>query len=133
MNDFYIILNSNHSSEIFENTSTNFKVRLNRPLRLEEGWKVALCQYNSTVPPHLYICSNICNSTIVGQKQLNILRYINNKEKNLIPYYVAVTQHFIDSIHIYMLNATTEQKLEAYEGSTYVTLHFVYKPSQPTF
>ena len=92
--------------------------------------EVALCQYRSTVPPHVYICSNICDSTIVGQKQLNVLRYIANQEMNLTPYYVPVTQNFIDSIHIYMLNATTEQKLELGDGTTHITLHFVYKPSQ---
>ena len=128
MNDFYIILNSNHSSEIFQNTPVNFKVRLNRPLRLEAGWKVALCQYRSTVAPHIYVCSNICNSTIVGQKQLNILRYVPDKEKNLDRYYVTVAQNFIDSIQIYILNASTEQKLEMTEGATFITLHFVYKP-----
>ena len=130
MNDFYVILNSYHRSENLENTSVNFKVRLNRALRLGEGWKVALCQYRSTVPPHVYICSNICDSTIVGQKQLNVLRYIANQEMNLTPYYVPVTQNFIDSIHIYMINATTEQKLELGDGTTHITLHFVYKPSQ---
>jgi hypothetical protein len=132
MDDFYIILNSNHSWDLFENTPVNFKVRLNRSLRLGDGWKVALCQYKSTVPPHVYLCSNICNSTIVGQNQLNVLRYIGNKEMNYTPYYIPIAQHFIDTIHIYMLNVSTDQKIRTDEGGTYITLHFVYKPTHST-
>lgn len=130
MNDFYIVINSNHCQNLFDNSSSNFRVKLNRPLRLGEGWKVALYQFRSPAPSNIYICSNICASTIVGVNQFNLLRYItNSKQRDLIPYYVPVTQHFIDYIQIYMIDASTEEKLETLTaGSTIMMLHFVYKP-----
>ena len=47
--DFYLTLTSNSSlTEFPQNTNSNFKVRLPRPIRLEGNWKVAL--FSTSIP-----------------------------------------------------------------------------------
>jgi len=131
MNDFYITIKSQHGKIHFlNNTASNFKVKLNRPLLLKEGWKVALVQYKSPISEDVYVCSDVCMSSIVGEKQYSILRLIPSDQVSIpYPYYIPVSQNFIDCIQIYHLSAKTEESLQLNtRGVTYVTLHFLYKP-----
>ena len=127
MNEFYVIINSSQSTGLFENTPASFKVKLNRPLRLKGRWMVGLCQYDSTIVDQVYVCSNICTSTIVGSNQLSILRHITKDTIDYQPFYTAVPQDLIDIVHIYLLNDRTEKKIRDNDGLTRITLHFVLK------
>lgn len=127
MNDFYVILSSRHSKSYFKNTPSSFKVKLNTPLILGPGWKVALYQYKSTLPVGVYVCSDICTTTIVGESQYHILRHVSHITYDLKPMYVPVSQGYVDCIQIYLIDEKTEERMHtSSRGSTYVTLHFIY-------
>lgn len=128
MNDFYIILSSNHSRDYFTNFPGNFRAKLNNTLRLGEGWKVGICQFKTTLRKNIYVCSNICTSSIVGPRQLNLLRHITTDDEELMPFYMPLSGSLIDNIHISILDDITEEEIYGDEGVTHLTLHFVYNP-----
>jgi len=150
MNDFYVMLNSRHSSNTyFRNRPSSFKVKLNKKLRLEGGGlKVALCQYKSNIPPGFFVCSNICTSTIVGESQYNVLRHVSHSgENDYRPLYIPVSLGVVDYIHIYLIDELTQQCIDSDhcttidestdqctdsdKGTTFVTLHFIHKTNNP--
>ena len=130
MNEFYVIISSNHSKTYFNNTPSNFKVWLNEPLRFGEGWKVALCQYKSGIQANAYVCSDICTSTIVGTNQYNVLRHVSPGTHDYDPFYIDLSQRFVNYIQIYLIHDKTEERIISQEGddATFVTLHFVHRP-----
>jgi len=130
MDEFYIMLNSNHSKDIYKNSPYNFRVKLNNPLRLKHGWKVGLCQYKSETVNNVYICTNICTSTTVGEKQLNVLRHVMDNLNEITPYYLPINTDYIDVIHIYILNPSTEQ-LITQPQKTYEDMKFQESPYKP--
>jgi hypothetical protein len=136
MSEFYVILSSGQGGPFYtDNVPHSFKVKLNRPLEFkQEGWKVSLVQYRSTVRTDVLVCSNICSYTIVGAGQHRVLRFMPSTlvgQHFVRPHYIPVSAGYIDTVHIYLLSPVTGEvnRTEASnQGVTYAVLHFAYMP-----
>lgn len=118
----HIYLSSSDSKDRFNrNSPKDFTVHLSEPLNLEgDGWYCTLTEL--TLPPLKdgktdrisYICSDICSASTVGERKLPILRRIrlSRKKTEVIifdpPLYVAVRQHAIETIRVYIHSANGE-------------------------
>uniref|UniRef100_A0A8W8MMJ6 Uncharacterized protein n=1 Tax=Magallana gigas TaxID=29159 RepID=A0A8W8MMJ6_MAGGI len=73
-----LVLRSTDSQQIYSgNTSYDFVVHLPKPLYLQGHWTVSLLEFNlstASTQPELYVCSNLCQDTVVGERELPLLR-----------------------------------------------------------
>lgn len=99
---FYVYLSSIDSKHIFpHNTSTDFTIQLPERITLEgNNWQCGLIEL--TVPPDVtegpaYFCCDICTESIVGGKQLPVLRQVHAviTQPNCVTYALVRTTEFI--------------------------------------
>jgi hypothetical protein len=96
-----MFLSSDDSKEHFsQNSAGSFSVHLPERLFLKGKWDVALCEldYQGKVSADsVYICSGICESSVVGDIKLPVLRRISLKGKK--KHYEFSHLFFIPVIH----------------------------------
>ena len=105
-----LVLRSSDSQQVYNgNTPHDFMVHLPKPLYLHEGhWTVSLLELNlsvATTQPKLYVCSNLCQNSIVGDRVLPLLRLVNLvKAENIIciyPYQVSLRLGEFQDVRVY--------------------------------
>ena len=137
MDEFYIHLSSTDSDNVYpHNIPADFQVQLPERLRFRGIWQCALAeiQYMSgssmtkTIPSSLWLNSNVCCASIVGNTKAPILRcfpsVLDTYEysfQNLHYYPVKLTE--LDVIHIY-INTDDGKRASFLTGTLKVTLHF---------
>lgn len=130
-----MLLSSEDSSEYFQNNPNNFTTQLNKQIQFDGYWTVALTEFNaeswlSTSKIHeIFVCCNICEETIVGSKEMPLLRRIYLEQKttgNMIftlPYYIPVKIAQIQQISLYIMDR--DGKLVSFlNGAVNISLHF---------
>ena len=113
--DFYVNISSDNSLDYFPNNSpSDFRLHLKQTLRLHGHWTVALTDIQYSIPSskgkNIWVYSNICENTIVGDTLEPLLRKIpiagkkgETRNKSFpIPYYKHVLPHEVESIQIYV-------------------------------
>ncbi len=133
--DFYVTLASTDSVLYYaENKPSNFKVRLQSPLIVENNWLVGLTelQVHSDKVSNIYIYSNICTSSFVGERKLPLLRrtavhegWINSQFGHI--YYIPVKQEQIEVIQLY-INDENDKEAAFLTHTLYATLHIIKAP-----
>ena len=93
-----------------KNTSTDFYIQLPETVRLSgKGWYCALLQCRANISNTYYLCCDICDTSIVDNMRLPVLRQISRRTahfEKLI--YVPVIRSEFNTIHIYILNGEGE-------------------------
>lgn len=125
-NSFHIYLSSRDSESTFpENSASSFRCRLQDRLPLSEaGWWCALLELRlpQEIKQPLYICSDFCDSTIVGEFKLPTLALITDQvthPNHVI--YVPVKTKELYVIHLYLSDRFGE-KISLGSGTSYCTL-----------
>lgn len=130
----YVVLSSDQSLRYYPNNKPNrFRSHLNVPLLLEGTWKVALVEVdvscNLSIEDAIYICSPICQDSIVEGEKKPLLRRLMMHTPGVwstiidSPYYVPVNIKEMSDIEIYLTNKHEEEASFLDRPST-VTLHF---------
>lgn len=109
-------------------------VHLPRPLTLNGQWSVSLletCLPSTESETDVYIYSNLCEDTIVGDKELPLLRrvYLKRSSENQIfkcPYEVSTRLGQVLDVHIYIKDADG-QDASFLQRNTSVTLLLKWK------
>lgn len=82
-----------------DNRPFDFRIKLNRQIQLEGYWVMAMTEISSVErgsQKELYVYSDICQDTFIGDTEQPLLRRItfNNKDSNNIifenPYYIPL-------------------------------------------
>lgn len=109
--DIRMILKSTDSSAFYINNKLyDFHVHLPRPFTLNGQWSVSLLETylpSSESATDVYIYSNLCEDTIVGDKELPLLRrvYLKRSSEDQIskyPYEVSTRLGQVHDVHIYI-------------------------------
>ena len=97
------------------NQPYNFRVHLPKPLNLNGVWTVSLLEFSLDPGqtkqqglPEVFLCSNICEDTIVGDKELPLIRRVYLEKENIIyqcPYEVPIKLGQFQDIHMYIRDA----------------------------
>ena len=130
-----MLLSSEDSSEYFQNKPNSFTIQLNKQIQFDGYWTVALTEFNvesllSTSTIHeIFVCCNFCEETIVGSKELPVLRRIYLREKspgNMIftfPYYIPMKIGQLQQISLYITDK--DGNLVSFiNGPVNISLHF---------
>ena len=140
----YLVVNFNSSIEDYypDNIVNDFRVRLNNPLTLCNGfWKVALCEIHivnilldpvltDDVPIFLQVEFDSCEGILVDgnpSRALRLIPYeINLRTIFTCPFYVPVQTGYIDSCHISVKAVSTKgiQIQHLNNSCITCTLHF---------
>ena len=140
MDEFYIHLSSTDSEDTYpHNTPADFRVQLPERVRFHGIWQCALAeiQYLSessmpkTISTNLWVSSNVCCASIVGNTKAPILRCLTSVLGTYTTYdyslqhlhYYPVKLTEVDVIHIY-INTDDGNKASFLSGTLKVTLHF---------
>jgi len=140
MDQFYIHLSSTDSEDVYpHNTPADFRVQLPERVRFQGVWQCALAeiQYLSessitkTIPTCLWVSSNVCCASIVGNTKVPILRRLTSVLGTYTTYeytlqhlhYYPVNLTELDVIHIY-INTDDGKRASFLSGTLKVTLHF---------
>lgn len=103
-----------------DNTPHDFRVHLPRPLTLTGYWSVSLTEFTlklaKAIPQDkgsdLYVCSDLCEDTVVGERELPLLRRVyTRKSSNItykIPYEVPLRLGHFGDVHIYIRDRNNE-------------------------
>jgi hypothetical protein len=108
--NFRLVLRSTDSVELYpDNTPWDFWVQLPKPLVCNGSWTIALLEITSRstkVNRDLYVYCNVCENTIVGDREQPLLRRVfqTRNWNNIyeVPYEVSVRLGEIQSIHVYI-------------------------------
>lgn len=132
--DIRMLLKSSDSLDLYsDNKPYDFYVHLPRPLTLTGFWTVSLlevCMFNNK-RTDLYIYTNLCEDTIVGDKELPLLRRVYSKRSSpneifTYPYEVPTRLGQVHDVHIYIKDATG-QEASFLRGDTSVILELKWK------
>ena len=127
---FYIHLSSEDSKIYFPANNVNtFTVKLPEVLKLDGQWEVSLCELfypaNNAVK-NLFISSNLCIDTIIGDQKRPLLRMVRTKKSGYAEfgqrYYIPVSSDTIDRVTIY-INTENETEIPFSSGTFRCTLH----------
>ena len=124
-----LVLRSSDSQQVYNgNTPHDFMVHLPKPLYLQGHWTISLLEFNlsvATPQPELYVCSNLCQDSIVGDRELPLLRLVNLKmAENIIynyPYQVPLRLGEFQDVRVYIRDASN-QPASFLKGVTTLTL-----------
>ena len=126
-----LVLRSSDSQQVYNgNTPHDFMVHLPKPKpkHLQGHWTISLLEFNlsvATPQPELYVCSNLCQDSIVGDRELPLLRLMNlKKAENIIynyPYQVPLRLGEFQDVRVYIRDASN-QPASFLKGVTTVTL-----------
>lgn len=111
-----LVLKSIHSTLFHPNNQPHsFRVHLPRPLNLQGVWTVSLLEFSHAPGkskqqgfPEVFVCSNICEDTIVGDMELPLLRRIYLNKENIIyqsPSEVPIKVGQFQDVHVYIRDA----------------------------
>lgn len=109
--DTRVLLMSTDSPDLYSNnTPYGFYVHIQRPLTLTGYWSVSLldtCLFSNKAKTEVYIYTNLCEDTIVGDRELPLLRriYLKRSAPNEIfiyPYEVPTRLGQVHDVHIYI-------------------------------
>lgn len=116
-----MVLQSTHSPSVHaDNKPYDFRVHLPRPLTLLGDWTISLTEFSlklqkavpPSVRPELYVCSNLCDDTVVGETELPLLRRVFAKRyTNIIyevPYEVPLRIGRFGDVHIYIRDSNNQ-------------------------
>ena len=103
-----IVLSSTDSNvKYVNNTAYDFRVQLPRPIHLQGHWTVSLTELqiplNNNNP--LLICTDLCENSIIGEKELPVLRRVIPKLKSIEfahHYVIPVRVKHFQTIRIYI-------------------------------
>ena len=97
------------------NQPYNFRVHLPKPLILNGVWTVSLLEFSldpgqtkQRALPEVFLYSNICEDTIVGDKELPLIRRVYLEKENIIyqcPYEVPIKLGQFQDVHMYIRDA----------------------------
>ena len=128
-----MVLSSDDGLNFFpNNTSHDFRIKLNRSLQFDGYWVVALTEINTvnrTQKQELFVYSDLCQDSFIGTSEQPLLRrivYDKINQKNIIydnPYYVPIKLREIQQIHIYIRD-DKGQDASFLKGKVTITLHF---------
>jgi len=114
---FHLYLSSEDSKDLYPNNKpSSFVVQLPKTICLKGMWMCALCevQYNHEAArshENIYICSDLCEGSIVGKRMFPVLRQVftkGKKSRRLTQeqysqlYYVKVTKEEFNTITIHI-------------------------------
>ena len=138
MNEFYIHVCSKDSKDIYpQNTPADFQVQLPERLRFHGTWECALAEIEyifpsppitETMTTSLWVNTNVCNVSIVGNTKSPILRRVPlmqgtyDASFQLLHYYPVNMMSF-DVIHLY-INTDDGERASFLHGTLKATLHF---------
>ena len=98
------------------NQPYNFRVHLPKPLILNGVWTVSLLEFSLDPGqtkqrglPEVFLCSNICEDTIVGDKEMPLIRRVYLEKENIIyqcPYEVPIKLGQFQDVHMYIRDAS---------------------------
>lgn len=131
-----IVLNSKDSVSIYkDNKSYNFIVHLPRQLSFSGNWTVSLLEFTylgaKPSEPELYVYCNLCDNTIVGEREVPLLRriYVANSINHIFeyPYEVPLKTVAFQDIQIY-INDFKQELASFLSGEVTVTLQLKQRP-----
>jgi hypothetical protein len=124
-----LVLRSSDSHTVYPgNTSYDFKVHIPKPLYFQGHWTVSLSEFSlisGNTKRELYVCSNVCQDSIVGEGELPLLRRVvlektgNNIYTN--PYEVPLRLGEFQDVRIYIRDSSN-QEASFLKGVVTVTL-----------
>lgn len=124
-----MVLRSSDSQNVYPgNTPYDFKVYLPKPLYFQGHWTVSLLEFSlllGNTKPELYVCSNLCQDSIVGERELPLLRRVflektgNNIYNN--PYEVPLRLGEFQDVRVYIKDSTNHP-VSFLNGGVTVTL-----------
>ncbi len=117
----YIYLNSKPSAEFPENKATDFTVQLPRTITGVQECGVIEVRLPSTPGKPLFVCTDVCEDSIVNSKSLQVLRRVSLK--TVVPSlvtYVPLRLREFDRIRIYIIQDSGQ--LASLTGETTITL-----------
>ena len=135
---FFLHLSSEDSKEIHpKNSASSFVVQLPETKYLEGQWMCALCQVQlnyeaSGAHKNIYICSDLCEGTIVGTRKFSLLRQVTLKgRKSSNPvlkeffnlFYIKVKKEEFSSVAIHIKDRTGSD-VSFLTGELNCVLHF---------
>jgi hypothetical protein len=126
-----VVLKSSDSTNIHKNNSSHdFRVHLPRPLDLDGTWNVSLLEFTalpSNGQIEVFVCSDLCDDTFVGDKELPLLRRVwLKKSGNIIyqvPFKVPLRICRVQDVHIYIRDRHN-RPASFLQGDVTVTLLF---------
>ncbi len=138
MDPFYVVLNrkATFATPGVDNEPDTYRVDLDRPLRLDEGqWLVALCEIyfvsKRNTRTSLWVYSNVCEMTFVGEGETPFLRYLFLNRRNTSthvtyenPYYIATRKAVFDNIEITIKDDAGNSVALRQEYPVVCVLHF---------
>ena len=118
----YVYLSSKPSTEYPENTATDFTIQLPRTISGVQECGVLEVRLPSTPQKPLFVCTDLCEDSIVNSTSLQVLRRVTLKTviPSLVTYIPLRLQAF-DRIRIYIIQDSGQ--LANLGGETTITLH----------
>ena len=97
------------------NQPDSFRVHLPKPLILNGVWTVSLLEFSLDPGqteqrglPEIFVCSDICEDTIVGEREMPLIRRVYLDKQNIIyqyPYEVPIKLGQFQDVHVYIKDA----------------------------
>ena len=97
------------------NQPDSFRVHLPKPLILNGVWTVSLLEFSLDPGqtkqrglPEIFVCSDICEDTIVGEREMPLIRRVYLEKENIIyqcPYEVPIKLGQFQDVHVYIKDA----------------------------
>ena len=118
----YVYLSSKPSTTYSENTASDFTIQLPRTISGVEECGVVEVRLPSTPKKTLFVCTDLCEDSIVNNKSFQVLRRVELKtvHPNVITYVPLRVQSF-DRVRVYILQASGQPV--NLTGETTITLH----------
>lgn len=137
--DHYIFVSSSDSNHYFsDNTTSSFKVRLNRSIDLTGHWKVALIEFRAITNrkkglEEIDIYSDLCKETFVSGEERPVLRRLMTNTNEgwdytlVNPFYLPVKKTDLREFKIYIRNSNNDESPKLAEP-VHLTLHLQRYP-----
>ena len=129
----YMFLSSLDSPDYYpDNAAHHFRVKLSKPISLDEHWYVALCEIRAkwdTVEKKndrsTIIFCDLCENSVVNAFPKPVLRRLSRKVSQEFSnrQYIRVTQRYIETIRVYIEDNRTSAPSFSSELLE-ITLHF---------
>lgn len=118
----YLYLSSKPSAIYPENTASNFTVQLPRTISGVKECGVIEVRLPNTPQKSLFVCTDLCEDSIVDNNSLQVLRRVALKTviPNVVTYVPLRVQSF-DRICVYILKDSGQ--IATLTGETTITLH----------
>ena len=109
-----IISSDDSTAKHKDNTPYDFRADLPRPICLEGDWAISLTevtlQNNPSEAQGLLICTNLCTDTIIGERELPLLRRVYTDSTNTYSFShiheIPVRLKQFQMVHVYIRTDT---------------------------